>query len=50
MSGLRFVRHAAKAGKPVAIVNRGPTRGDESAAVRIEGGTSETLAELAANL
>ena len=27
-SGLRFVRHAAAAGKPVAIVNRGATRGD----------------------
>jgi NAD-dependent SIR2 family protein deacetylase len=50
MSGLRFVRHAAKAGKPVAIINRGPTRGDELATVRIDGGTSETLVELAANL
>lgn len=28
MSGLRFVRHAAAAGKPVVIVNRGETRGD----------------------
>ncbi|MFT3860360.1 NAD-dependent protein deacetylase [Micropruina sp.] len=50
MSGLRFVRHAARAGKPVAIVNRGPTRGDDLATVRIDAGTSETLTALAANL
>ncbi|MFT4295457.1 MAG: NAD-dependent protein deacetylase [Micropruina sp.] len=46
MSGLRFVRHAAKAGKPVAIVNRGRTRGDELAAVRLDAGCSETLSDL----
>ncbi|MDO5683862.1 MAG: NAD-dependent protein deacetylase, partial [Propionibacteriaceae bacterium] len=28
MSGLRFVHRAAKAGRPVVIVNRGETRGD----------------------
>ncbi len=43
MSGLRFVRHAAKTGRPVVIVNRGTTRGDELAVVRIHAGTSETL-------
>ena len=47
MSGLRFVRHAAKAGKPVAIVNRGTTRGDDLADIKVEEGTSETLAFLA---
>ncbi|MFH5820978.1 NAD-dependent protein deacetylase [Georgenia sp. AZ-5] len=47
MSGLRFVRHAAKAGKPVVIVNRGVTRGDDLAAVKVEAGTSETLTALA---
>ena len=26
MSGLRFVRHAAKHEKPVIIINRGPAR------------------------
>ena len=26
MSGYRFVRHAAKLGIPVAIINQGPTR------------------------
>ena len=50
MSGLRFVRHAAKNGTPVAIVNRGATRGDESATVRLDAGTSETLSALAAKL
>ena len=46
MSGLRFVRHAARTGKPVAIVNRGATRGDELAAVRLDAGCSQTLTEL----
>jgi NAD-dependent SIR2 family protein deacetylase len=44
MSGLRFVRYAAKAGKPVVIVNRGETRGDELATVKVEAGCSEWLA------
>ncbi|WRZ88311.1 NAD-dependent protein deacetylase [Streptomyces sp. NBC_01007] len=35
MSGLRFVRQAAQAGKPVLIVNRDPTRGDQHALTRI---------------
>ena len=46
MSGLRFVRHAAKAGKPVVIVNRGETRGDPLATVKVEAGVSETLTAL----
>ncbi|WP_029289227.1 NAD-dependent protein deacetylase [Cellulomonas sp. HZM] len=49
-SGLRFVRHAASTGKPVAIVNRGETRGDRYAAVTVHAGTSETLAALDARL
>ena len=48
MSGLRFVRQASKAGKPVVIVNRGTTRGDDLADVRIDAGTSETLLALEA--
>jgi NAD-dependent SIR2 family protein deacetylase len=36
MSGLRFVRHAAKTGKPVLIVNRGETRGDSYADVLVD--------------
>ncbi|MFF5404504.1 NAD-dependent protein deacetylase [Streptomyces misionensis] len=35
MSGLRFVRQAAEAGKPVLIVNQGPTRGDRHAVSRV---------------
>jgi len=48
MSGFRFVRRAAKAGTPVVIVNRGATRGDDLAAYRLDMGTSEFLAALAA--
>jgi NAD-dependent SIR2 family protein deacetylase len=48
MSGLRFVRHAHKAGIPVVIVNRGATRGDDLATVRVDAGCSETLSTLAA--
>lgn len=47
MSGLRFVRRAAKAGTPVVIVNRGTTRGDDLATERVEAGCSEFLAGLA---
>ncbi len=50
MSGLRFARHAHRQGKPVAIVNRGATRADPLAAVRLDAGTSETLTALAAAL
>jgi NAD-dependent SIR2 family protein deacetylase len=49
-SGYRFVRHAAALGVPVAIVNRGPTRGDKLAHVKIDGGCSETLVLLADEL
>ncbi|MFJ4277481.1 NAD-dependent protein deacetylase [Streptomyces massasporeus] len=35
MSGLRFVRQAAQAGKPVLIVNRDQTRGDQHALTRV---------------
>jgi NAD-dependent SIR2 family protein deacetylase len=49
-SGLRFVRHAATTGKPVAIVNRGPTRGDAIATVKLDAGCSELLALLADEL
>ena len=50
MSGLRFVRHAAKDGKPVIIINRGDTRGDDKATIKLEAGVSESLAWLAAEL
>jgi NAD-dependent SIR2 family protein deacetylase len=47
MSGLRFVRRAAKAGTPVVIVNRGGTRGDDLATYKVEMGCSEFLSGLA---
>jgi NAD-dependent SIR2 family protein deacetylase len=49
-SGLRFVRHAAAKGMPVAIVNRGPTRGDEMSTVKLDAGCSEVLVLLADEL
>ncbi|MEY4320178.1 MAG: hypothetical protein RLZZ471_119 [Actinomycetota bacterium] len=45
-SGLRFVRAAAKAGKPVIIVNLGQTKGDEFASAKIEANTSLALERL----
>jgi NAD-dependent SIR2 family protein deacetylase len=49
-SGYRFVRHAAALGIPVAIVNRGPTRGDDLATVKVEGGGSALLTLLSEEL
>ena len=42
------MRYAAKAGKPVAIVNRGLTRGDEFAALKLDIGCTEALSALVA--
>lgn len=49
-SGYRFVRHAAASGMPIAIVNRGATRGDDLATVKVDGGCSELLVLLAEEL
>lgn len=49
-SGLRLVKRAARAGKPVVIVNRGLTRGDELATLRLNAGTSRVLPFLADRL
>ncbi|OBH44077.1 SIR2 family NAD-dependent protein deacylase [Mycobacterium mantenii] len=49
-SGYRFVRHAAALGMPIAIINRGGTRGDDLATVKVDGGCSELLALLADEL
>ena len=46
-SGIRFVERARRRKMPVVIVNRGETRADNRATVRIEAGTTEVLAELA---
>jgi NAD-dependent SIR2 family protein deacetylase len=47
MSGMRFVRHAAKAGKPVLIINRGETRGDPYTTTRVDRPLGPALTELA---
>jgi NAD-dependent deacetylase sirtuin 4 len=49
-SGYRFLRRAAERKIPIAIVNRGPVRGEEHAAVKIEASTGETLTQLAERL
>lgn len=50
MSGLRFVKHAHKTGKPVVIINRGWTRGDDLADLKIEAGVATALEYLASEL
>jgi NAD-dependent deacetylase sirtuin 4 len=45
-SGLRFPRGAAERGLPIAIVNLGPTRGDELAAVRLNAAVGPVLQAL----
>ncbi len=42
-SGFRFVRQAHDAGLPIAIVNRGYTRGDEFAELKVEGDVGAIL-------
>ncbi|HEU4360221.1 MAG TPA: NAD-dependent protein deacetylase [Mycobacterium sp.] len=49
-SGYRFVRRAAAGGLPVAIINRGHTRGDPLATVKVDAGCSELLTLLAGEL
>jgi NAD-dependent SIR2 family protein deacetylase len=44
-SGFRFVRLAHEAGLPIAIVNRGRTRGDDLRALKVEGDVGEVLAD-----
>jgi NAD-dependent SIR2 family protein deacetylase len=46
LSGYRFVRHAARQGIPVAIVNQGPTRGDPLADIRVDARLGEVLPSL----
>ena len=50
MSGYRFVLRAEKEGIPVAIVNAGPTRGDEKADVRVDAPLGRVLPALADRL
>ena len=44
-SGFRFVRQAHDAGLPIAIVNRGRTRGDDLADLKVEGDVGWLLTE-----
>jgi NAD-dependent SIR2 family protein deacetylase len=45
-SGFRFVRQAREAGLPIAIVNRGWTRGDEFADLKVEGDVGAILTQV----
>ncbi|MFS8097799.1 NAD-dependent protein deacetylase [Lentzea alba] len=47
MSGLRFVRRASAAGLPVVIINRGETRGDPYASLRVDLPLGKSLTSLA---
>ncbi|WP_062077939.1 Sir2 family NAD-dependent protein deacetylase [Demequina globuliformis] len=49
-SGSRLIERAHRSGAPVVIINRGATKGDRRATVKIDAGTSETLASLAREL
>jgi NAD-dependent SIR2 family protein deacetylase len=46
MSGLRYVRHAAKRQLPVVIVNQGSTRGDEYATATLDAPLGQVLTAL----
>src|SRR5664279_456791 len=50
MSGYRFVRRAADNGIPVAIVTRGPSRGDDKATIRLETPLGVTLSRIVQDL
>jgi NAD-dependent SIR2 family protein deacetylase len=49
-SGYRFLRRATERKMPIAIVNRGPVRGEEHATLKIEASTGAVLRALAARL
>jgi NAD-dependent SIR2 family protein deacetylase len=50
LSGLRLVRRAAKDGKPVSVINLGPTRGDDLAHAHAARPLGEALRELTGHL
>jgi NAD-dependent SIR2 family protein deacetylase len=45
-SGIRLLDQATRRRLPIVIVNRGATKGDTRATVKIDAGTSETLVGL----
>ncbi len=48
-SGFRFARAAARFGVPIAIINRGITRADELATLKLRGNVGELLSGLASS-
>jgi len=46
-SGRRFIYRACQAGVPIAIINRGPTRADDVAAVKVDGSLGTVLPAVA---
>ena len=49
-SGYRFVRAAARLGRPIAVVNRGDTRADSVACVKLDGEAGRSLSDVADSL
>ncbi|NQX10219.1 NAD-dependent deacetylase [Microbacteriaceae bacterium VKM Ac-2855] len=49
-SGIRFLEIARRKRLPIVIINRGTTKGDARATLKIDAGTSETLQALAERL
>ncbi|WP_022892095.1 NAD-dependent protein deacetylase [Agromyces subbeticus] len=49
-SGMRLIEQARRKRLPIVVVNRGITKGDSRAAIKIDAGASETLAAFAAAL
>jgi NAD-dependent SIR2 family protein deacetylase len=49
-TGMRLVNLAHKKRIPIVVINRGPTKADRLATVRIDAGTSETLEALVEGL
>ncbi|MFB2582656.1 NAD-dependent protein deacetylase [Herbiconiux sp. P15] len=49
-SGIRLLEQARRRKLPIVIVNRGATKGDNRATVKIDAGAAETLGALAARL
>jgi hypothetical protein len=47
LSGYRFARHAHARGIPIVIVNRGQTRADPLATLKLDAGCSQVLSILA---
>jgi NAD-dependent SIR2 family protein deacetylase len=49
-SGLRLIEIARKKRMPIVIINRGETKGDKYASLKLNAGTSEVLEALAQGL